>query len=221
MRSGLGLRVDPGMEMQEMGVDRWGHGAGVGIDAQLAVMSGAPDRCAAPFAASAIEIGLQAGAATLPAISIREAGVGGDKAIPARFEPIKLTAGGENIGGEDGDVAQRPGEQRGDDVFRKPRRPVLPDVPVACDASGCLSGPGLKREASASEVVTIVIKIGDHFEEVADDDGSPGRIVTKMTGIGIDQCLIDTGNVEPSEPLTGEGEEPASTVEYLAYAGGW
>src|SRR3546814_6108596 len=72
MRAWLGLHVDPGMEMQEMGVDRWGHGAGVGVDAQLAVMSGAPDRCAAPLAASATEIGLQAGAATLPAISSEE-----------------------------------------------------------------------------------------------------------------------------------------------------
>src|SRR3546814_18835444 len=57
MRAWLGLHVDPGMEMQEMGVDRWGHGAGVGVDAQLAVMSGAPDRCAAPLAASAPDIG--------------------------------------------------------------------------------------------------------------------------------------------------------------------
>src|SRR3546814_3777753 len=90
MRAWLGLHVDPGMEMQEMGVDRWGHGAGVGVDAQLAVMSGAPDRCAAPLAASATEIGLQAGAATLPAISVREAGLGGGKTIPARFEPITI-----------------------------------------------------------------------------------------------------------------------------------
>src|SRR3546814_3717115 len=86
------------------------------------------------------------------------------------------------------------------------------------DAGGRLSGPGLERKASASEVVTIVIEIGDHFEEVADDDGSPGRIGTKVPGIGIDQCLIDTGNVEPSEPLTGESEEPAGTVECLANA---
>src|SRR3546814_2713594 len=140
MRAWLGLHVDPGMEMQEMGVDRWGHGAGVGVDAQLAVMSGAPDRCAAPLAASATEIGLQAGAATLPAISVREAGVGGDETIPARFEPIKLATGCENVVSEDGDVAQRPCEQRGDDLFREPRRAVLPDMPVARDAGGRLSG---------------------------------------------------------------------------------
>src|SRR3546814_2356139 len=98
-----------------------------------------------------------------------------------------------------------PGEQRGDDLFREPRRAVLPDMPVARDAGGRLSGPGLERKASASEVVTIVIEIGDHFEEVADDDGSPGRIGTKVPGIGIDQCLIDTGNVEPrSEEHTTE-----------------
>src|SRR3546814_17752794 len=40
-----------------------------------------------------------------------------------------------------------------------------------------------------------------------------------MTGIGIEQWLIDTGNVEPSEPLAGEGEEPAGTVECLADTG--
>jgi hypothetical protein len=32
---------------------------------------------------------------------------------------------------------------------------------------------------------------------VADDDGSPRWIVTKVTGIGIDQRLIDAGKVEP------------------------
>src|SRR3546814_15173798 len=39
MRAWLGLHVDPGMEMQEMGVDRWGHGAGVGVD-RKSVVSG-------------------------------------------------------------------------------------------------------------------------------------------------------------------------------------
>src|SRR3546814_7566986 len=96
-----------------------------------------------------------------------------DLTIPARFEPIKLATGCENVVSEDGDVAQRPCEQRGDDLFREPRRAVLPDMPVARDAGGRLSGPGLECKASASEVVTIVIEIGDHFEEVADDDGSP------------------------------------------------
>jgi hypothetical protein len=140
-----------------------------------------PDRHAAPLAAAAIEIGVQAGAATLPAIRVRKARVVGGKAIPARFEPIKLVAGGENIVSEDGDVAQRPGEQRGDNHFREARRAVLPDMPVARNAGGRLSGPGLECKASASEVVTIVIEIGDHFEEVADDDGSSGRIVAEMT----------------------------------------
>ena len=94
-------------------------------------------------------------------------------------------------------------------------------MPVACDASGCLSGPGLKREASASEVVTIVIKIGDHFEKMADDDGAPGRVVAKMPGIGIGQRLINAAKVEPSGLLTREGEETACAVECLADTGGW
>ncbi len=91
-------------------------------------------------------------------------------------------------------------------------------MPIACDAGGCLSGPGLKREASASEAVTIVIEIGDHFEEVADYDGSPGRIVAKMPGIGIGQRLIDAAKVEPSKRQAREGEEPACAVECLADA---
>src|SRR3546814_5398422 len=89
---------------------------------------------------------------------------------------------------------------------------------IASDAGGCLSGPGLKREASASEAVTIVIEIGDHFEEVADYDGSPGRIVAKMPGIGIGQRLIDAAKVEPSKRQAREGEEPACAVECLADA---
>ena len=54
----------------------------------------------------AIEKSLEAGAAPLTAISIREAGVGGDKAITARFEPFEFAAGCQNIAGEDGDVSQ-------------------------------------------------------------------------------------------------------------------
>src|SRR3546814_3963605 len=115
-------------------------------------MSGAPDRCAAPLAASATEIGLQAGAATLPAISVREAGIGGGKTIPARFEPIKLAAGCENVVSEDGDVAQRPCEQRDDDLFREPRRAVLPDMPVARDAGGRLS----RSEEHPSELQSLM-----------------------------------------------------------------
>ena len=48
MRARFRLRVNPGMKMQKVGVDRWGHSAGIGIDAHLAIMSGAPDRHATP-----------------------------------------------------------------------------------------------------------------------------------------------------------------------------
>src|SRR3546814_18349819 len=81
-------------------------------------MSGAPDRCASPLAASATEIGLPAGAATLPAISVREAGVGGDETIPARFEPIKPATGCEHGVSEDGAVEPRPCATRGENLFR-------------------------------------------------------------------------------------------------------
>src|SRR3546814_1357837 len=122
-------------------------------------MSGAPDRCAAPLAASATEIGLQAGAATLPAISVREAGVGGDETIPARFEPIKLATGCENVVSEDGDVAQRPCEQLGDDLFREPRLAVLPAIPLARDSGGRLSCPALYLNPSPRLVVTFLFYI--------------------------------------------------------------
>src|SRR3546814_10053053 len=55
------------------------------------------------------------------------------------------------------------------------------------------------------------MRISDWSSDVCSSD-------LKVPGIGIDQCLIDTGNVEPSEPLTGESEEPAGTVECLANA---
>src|SRR3546814_17578674 len=83
-----------------------------------------PDRRAAPLAASAAEIGLQAGAATLPAIRVWKAGIGGGKAIPAHFEPRKPAAGGEDIVREYGAVAQRPGGARGADRFRGALRAV-------------------------------------------------------------------------------------------------
>src|SRR3546814_20838726 len=117
-------------------------------------MVGAPERCAAPLAASATEIGLQAGAATLPPISVREAGVGGDETIPARFAPIKLATGCENVVREDGYVAQRPCEQRGDDLVREQLHQVLPDMHVVRDRLWPLSRPGLPRPSHPSGVDT-------------------------------------------------------------------
>ena len=88
-------------------------------------------------------------------------------------------------------------------------------MPVSRDASGRLPGPGLETDAATRQVLPIVIEIADHFEKMANDDGLSGRIGTKVPGIGIGQSLIDAAKVEPSEPFTREGEEPACAVECL------
>src|SRR3546814_12416835 len=66
-----------------------------------------------------------------------------------------------------------------------------------------------------------MVEIGDHLQELADDDGAPCWIIPQVARISIDQRLIDATKVEPPKPLTRECAEPACAVECLSDAGGW
>jgi hypothetical protein len=93
-------------------------------------------------------------------------------------------------------------------------------MPISGDARSRSPGPGLERETASRQVIPEMVEIGDHLQELADDDGAPGWIIPQVTRISIDQRLIDAAKVEPPKLLAREGEEPACAVECLADAGG-
>src|SRR3546814_17897867 len=66
-----------------------------------------------------------------------------------------------------------------------------------------------------------MVEIGDHLQELADDDGAPCWIIPQVARISIDQRLIDATKVEPPKPLTRECQDTACAVECLSDAGGW
>src|SRR3546814_911468 len=127
----------------------------------------------------------------------------------------------QNIGREGRDIAQRPGQQRRDNLFRHARGAVLAHMPISGDACSCSPGPRLEPETAVRQVIPEMVEIGDHLQELADDDGAPCWIIPQVARISIDQRLIDATKVEPPKPLTRECEEPACAVECLSDAGGW
>src|SRR3546814_3928252 len=94
-------------------------------------------------------------------------------------------------------------------------------MPISGDACSCSPGPRLEPETAVRQVIPEMVEIGDHLQELADDDGAPCWIIPQVARISIDQRLIDATKVEPPKPLTRECEEPACAVECLSDAGGW
>src|SRR3546814_6638880 len=91
-------------------------------------------------------------------------------------------------------------------------------MPISGDACSCSPGPRLEPETAVRQVIPEMVEIGDHLQELADDDGAPCWIIPQVARISIDQRLIDATKVEPPKPLTRECEEPACAVECLSDA---
>ena len=91
-------------------------------------------------------------------------------------------------------------------------------MPISGDARSRLPGPRLEPETASRQVIPEMVEIGDHLQELADDDGAPCWIIPQVTRISIDQRLIDAAKVEPPKLLSREREEPARAVECLSDA---
>ena len=173
MHGRLGDGIDAGMQMEEMGVDRRGCIPGEGIDARGAVVCRRPDGHAASLPGSAREIALEARALPQAALCIRQSAFGGEQPSADCLEPIERDPSRQNIGREGRDIAQRPGEQRRDNLLRHAWGAVLAHMPISGDARSRLPGPRLEPETASRQVIPEMVEIGDHLQELADDDGAP------------------------------------------------
>ena len=93
----------------------------------------------------------------LTTLGVRQSPFGSKPAVTLGFEAIKLTPRRENILREQGDIAQRPGQQRGYDNLGYTRCAVLPDMPIASDARRSPSFPGLKRQAATGKMIAVMV----------------------------------------------------------------
>ena len=137
------------------------------------------------------------------------------------LQPIKLVAGGEDIGRKLGDVADRPGQQWCDDFFRHPWGAVLADVTITSDAGWSASTPRLEPQPSGGKMIAISIEVDRHFEKVTNNDRPSAAIGLEMAGIVVEQLLIDPREIDSAEFAADELEETARPVEYLPDTGGW
>lgn len=137
------------------------------------------------------------------------------------LQSIKLFAGCEDIGRKLGDVADGPGQQWRDDFFRHPWGAVLADVTITSDASWSLSAPRLERQPSGGKMITIGMQVDWHFQELANNDRPTAAIGLEMSGIAVEQLLIDPREIDSAEIATDELEESARPVEYLPDTGRW
>src|SRR3546814_17981656 len=90
-----------------------------------------------------------------------------------------------------------PGQQRRDNLFRHARGAVLAHMPISGDACSCSPGPRLEPETAVRQVIPALVEIGDHLQELADDDGAPCWIIPQVARLSIQQRLIDATKGEP------------------------
>lgn len=125
MHSRLGAHVYAGVKMKKMHID-WGrHRTGCRIAPNDPVMGGRPDRHAATRTPALIEESGEAVALARLALPEGQRRVLGKQHVAVRFEARELGARGENIRLEGRNVAQRPCQQRRDDLLRDAGRTVL------------------------------------------------------------------------------------------------
>jgi hypothetical protein len=137
------------------------------------------------------------------------------------LQSIKLFASGEDIGRKLGDVADRPGQQWGDDFFRHSWGAVLADVTITSDAGWSASAPRLEPQPSGGKMIAKSIEIDRHLKKVTNDDRPPAAIGLKMAGVAVEQLLIDPREIDGAEFAADELEEATRSVEYLPDTGRW
>ena len=105
-----GLRVDAGMEVDQMIVDRWRDFAALRICPRCAVVWGGPDRNPATLSLQSCHIGDEALALPKTASSGIKPFLSGDQTVARCFEAVEFRPRGEDVICIAGHVAQRPGE---------------------------------------------------------------------------------------------------------------
>lgn len=135
------------------------------------------------------------------------------------LQSIKFVASGKDIGRKLGDVADRPGQQWGDDVFRHSWGAVLADVTITSDAGWSASAPRVEPQPSGGKMIAKSIEVDRHLEKVTDDDRPSAAIALEMARVAVEQLLIDPRKIDSAEFDLHELEEAARPVEYLPNTG--
>ena len=102
--------------------------------------------------------------------------------------------------------------------FGDARGAVLARLTAPCDLDGRAAGPGLEPEAAKGEMVTVRVEVGDDLQQVPNLGGAAAAVRPEVAGIGVEQILVDAGEVDGAKACADEREETASAVEGLANA---
>ena len=169
VHGGLCLRIDAGVEMKEMVVDRWQLLAGQRIGADSSVVQTGPDGNAAALPPQAREVCGQPLPLPRAAFGLIEMSLARNQSAAPGFETLKLPARSENVGREVGHIAQRPCQQRRHDLFGNARRPVLArDVPGTGDREQAAPGPRIDTKTSRWKVAAQLVKVEDDAQQYCD-----------------------------------------------------
>ena len=206
--------------MQKLHVDDGQKLPAYRIDGCGTVGRACPDRHAPTLPRAGPEIARQSLPLPTAALRMRQSLFRNEKPVAARFEPGKLTPGGENVPCEYRDVAQRPCQKRRNDRLGDARGPVLGNMTIARDACGWPSVPRFERQAAGGKVLTVEIEVDDDLEKLPDNDGPPCRVLSEMPRIGVDQRRINAGKVQRAQSFADEGEEAPRPVERLPHTAG-
>lgn len=220
MGLGLGPHVDAGMEMEEMGVHRGRHLAGLYIDARCPIVERCPDRHAAPFGATTVEIVGKAHAVSDTALGVGQERILDGERGAVLFEHGQVVPCRQNIRCEQRDVLHRAGQQRRDDLFRNPGRAVLAArESVSRDQRGRAARPGLELKADATQMIAVGVEVEDGLEELRRNDRAKSSRAERLR-IPIDEALIGARDIAGAKLHLDELEETSRAVERLTHGRG-
>ena len=180
----------------------------------MALRQRAPDGNAAAITRARLEKIVKALGYATTARGVWELGVLGADTLSATFKTLPLVAGGENIGGEDVDVFDRPGEQGLDDALRQPRRAALARcVAGTGDLIGGAPPPRRETQTAARHMRAVKMQLDDDLKQVGDLIAGAAGPLTQAGEVRFDKGLIDPHHVADAQLLDNEIKKAARAIE--------
>jgi hypothetical protein len=134
---------------------------------------GRPDRHAAALTSAIIEICREPGASASATFVPRESRVFNGKGCLPLLEPDEFVASGEDVRCEQGDVFERPRQQRRDHTFRHAWREILAgDEAIARYVGTDPTRPWFDLQSGAWQVGAVGVEVENHFEQESNNGGT-------------------------------------------------
>ena len=138
----------------------------------------------------------------------------------SRAEPVKFCPGGEDIGREIVDVAQRPVEHCGDHRLRDARRAVLTgERRAAGNLKGSASAPGRESKAALAEAIRMFVEVNGDIDQRRDLEACTGAARLQVCEPGVEIALVERAKIEGAPAECRESHETAQTVEHGPHGG--